>query len=137
MGRPVTTKNAAFQCFAFPDVCLTPAAPNPVPIPYPNIGQFSDTEQASGANGKDPVRIGGDPVVLKNSSIPRTSGDEAGTLGGVVQPFQMGKAEFTTASLTVRVNGQGVVRLGDSTTQNQGNCVGTVLGGVPTVRAGG
>ncbi|MCK5941064.1 MAG: DUF4150 domain-containing protein, partial [Planctomycetes bacterium] len=22
----------------FPDVCTTPAAPSPIPIPYPNIG---------------------------------------------------------------------------------------------------
>ena len=24
--------------FGFPDVCLTPAAPSPLPIPYPNFG---------------------------------------------------------------------------------------------------
>ena len=36
---PAST-NGAGMCFAFPDVCLTPAPPAPpVPIPYPNITQ--------------------------------------------------------------------------------------------------
>jgi uncharacterized Zn-binding protein involved in type VI secretion len=141
MGKPITTKNSAFQCFAFPDVCWTPpttlATPHGVPIPYPNIGQCSQALQASGENGQKPVKAGGDAVIVKNSTIPKTSGDEAGTLNGVTsnQP-NMGKVEFTMSSQTVRVNGQGVVRLGDATSQNSGNAHGFVLGGLPTVRVG-
>ncbi|SIO30645.1 PAAR-like domain-containing protein [Vannielia litorea] len=51
-GRPVSERNIAGVLsqagikpgwqgkllIAFPDVCKTPAAPSPVPIPYPNIG---------------------------------------------------------------------------------------------------
>jgi hypothetical protein len=37
----------------------------------------------------------------------------------------------------VKANGKGIVRLGDSTTQNNQNAVGTVLGGLPTVLVGG
>ncbi len=38
---PASTKGGG-SCFAMPDVCITPAAPSPIPIPYPNIGKASD-----------------------------------------------------------------------------------------------
>jgi uncharacterized Zn-binding protein involved in type VI secretion len=127
MGLPIATADSAYKCFAFPDVVLTPAAPSPVPIPYPNIGSLGD------ATGASPdVTAGGKAVILKSSEIPSTSGDEAGTSGS-----HGGKVAFTAASTTVLVNGKGVVRMGDSTTQNDGVAVGTVLGGLTTVLVGG
>jgi len=131
MGQPITVTDGI--CFAFPDVCLTPAPPSsPVPIPYPNIAQLSDaTDTASDVNA------GGKPVVTEASSIASSSGDEAGSSGGVSSGTTKGECKFTTFSSTVKANGKGVVRLGDSTTQNKENAVGTVLGGLPTVLVGG
>ena len=37
-----------------PDVCKTPSAPGPIPIPYPNIAKSSDTSE-----GTKKVKIGG------------------------------------------------------------------------------
>ncbi|NJN18633.1 MAG: DUF4150 domain-containing protein [Oscillochloris sp.] len=129
MGKPITVKGPGI-CFAFPDVCLTPAPP--VPLPYPNIGQLAD---ASGTAST--VLVGGNEVVTSNSTIPSTSGDEAGSVGGVTSGTTKGKVEFTvTFSGTVFAEGGNVIRLGDSTKQNNGNAVGTVLGGVPTVLVG-
>lgn len=126
MGFPIAT-TAGGICFAFPDVCQTPAGPSMVPVPYPNIGQLSDAQETSRK-----VNVGGNPVILKDSTIPKTSGDEAGAGG----PGPAGKVEFTRSSNSVRINGKFVVRMTDTTTQNGGNAVGIVLGGVPNVLCG-
>lgn len=132
MSLPITTK-AQGICFAFPDVCLTPAPPSsPVPIPYPNIGQLSEATGTAST-----VLAGGNDVVTSNSSIPTTSGNEAGSSGGVTSGTIKGKVEFITFSATVFAEGHNVVRLSDTTTQNDGNAIGQVLGGLPTVLVGG
>lgn len=131
MGQPITVTDG--MCFAFPDVCLTPAPPAPpIPIPYPNIAQLADATGTATT-----VNAGGKPVVTEASSITLSSGDEAGSSGGVTSGTTKGECKFTSFSATVKANGKGVVRLGDSTTQNKQNAVGTVLGGLPTVLAGG
>ena len=79
MGQPITTAGQGI-CFAFPDVCLTPAPPGPnVPVPYPNIGQLS-----SATGTANSVKAGGNVVVTKDSTVSSTTGDEAGTAGGVI-----------------------------------------------------
>lgn len=137
-GRPITT-TAGGICFAFPDVCLTPAPPSPpVPMPYPNLGQLADAIQTSdGSVGTGRVTVGGDPVVLEASEIPVTTGDEAGSVGGVRSGTIKGRVTFPQGSATVQIHGSGVVRILDPTEQNQGNANGTVLGGVPNVLVGG
>lgn len=126
MGKPVTTTSGGI-CFAFPNVCPTTIPPaGPVPIPYPSVGQLS-TATGTAAS----VEAGGKPVVVRGSEITSTSGDEPadpGTKGG--------KVTFTSSSQTVLAEGKGVVRLLDRTSQNNGNAVGVVLGGLPTVLVG-
>lgn len=138
MGQPITTTGQG-MCFAFPDVCLTPAPPGPpVPVPYPNIGQLADTQKTSdGSQGTGRVEVGGNFVVLEGSEIPVTTGDEAGSNGGVSSGTTKGKVRFTSFSSTVQIHGQGVVRMFDQTMQNNDNAQGTVLGGVPYVLVGG
>lgn len=73
MGLPITVKGQGI-CFAFPDVCLTPAPPGPpVPIPYPNTlkSQLADASREAAS-----VFAGGNPVITSKSSIPITTGDE-------------------------------------------------------------
>lgn len=127
MGQPITTKGQGI-CFAFPDVCLTPAppSPSPVPVPYPNIGQLSD---ASGTASS--VKAGGSEVVTSASEIPTTTGNEP------ANPPIQGKVQFVSFSMTVKAEGNNIVRMFDTTTQNAGNAVGQVLGGFPTVLVGG
>jgi hypothetical protein len=132
MGAPIATTEGGI-CFAFPDVCLTPAPPGPlVPLPYPNIGQLSEAIDTANS-----VLVNGKPVVTKQSNIPTTSGDEAGSSGGVTSGTTKGKVEFVSFSASVLAeDGKNVVRLGDTTRQNNGNAVGTVLGGNPSVLVG-
>ena len=131
MGKPITTKSSGI-CFAFPNICLTPVGVAVVPIPYPSIGQLSAvTEQSADVNA------GGNPVVIKPSEMPTTTGDAGGVNGGVTSRTFGKKVEFVSASTTVFANGEGIVRLFDSTKQNNGNAVGIVLGGEATVLVGG
>ena len=50
---PASTKGGG-MCFAFPNVCKTPAAPSPLPIPYPSIGQLTN---ANGSTCSEKVKI--------------------------------------------------------------------------------
>ncbi len=131
MGMPITVKGQGI-CFAFPDVCLTPVGTSTVPLPYPNVGQLA--EATGTANS---VLVGGQPVVTSHSRIRSTSGNEAGSAGGVTSGTTKGAVHFDVGfSTTVFAEGGNVVRLGDATRQNNGNARGTVLGGVPTVLVG-
>jgi hypothetical protein len=101
---------------AFPDVCKTPAPPAPpVPIPYPNVAQSSDVD-----GGSKDVLFDGKSICLKKSKIKTSTGDEAGTLNGIVSNKIKGKAAFANYSFDVKVEGSNVCRLADPTTQNMG-----------------
>jgi Domain of unknown function (DUF4150) len=103
---PAATK-AGGMCFAMPDVCLTPAPPAPpIPVPYPNIAQMA------AANGAvDKVLIELKETVAEGAKIPSSSGDEAGTNGGVSSGVNMGPAEPKVFSSKVFVKGKKVVML--------------------------
>jgi hypothetical protein len=102
---------------AFPDVCKTPTPGGPVPIPYPNIAQSSDT-----ASGSSSVACDGNPICLKDSNFSTSSGDEAGSAGGgVVSNKIKGKAEFVNFSFDVMVEGKNVARALDMMLHNDKN----------------
>src|SRR5262245_7650270 len=102
---------------AFPDVCKTPTPGGPVPIPYPNIAQSSDTAQ-----GSQTVKCDGNPICLKDSNFKMSTGDEAGSAGGgVVSNKIKGKAEFVAFSFDVKVEGKNVPRNMDLMLNNDKN----------------
>lgn len=102
---------------AFPDVCKTPAPPAPpIPIPYPNIAKSSDTAQ-----GSKKVKCDGNAICLKDSNFQMSTGDEAGSLGGLVSGKIKGKAEFVNFSFDVKVEGKNVARALDLMLHNDKN----------------
>jgi hypothetical protein len=102
---------------AFPDVCKTPAPPAPfVPIPYPNIAKSGDTAQ-----GAKKVECDGNPVCVKDSNFKMSTGDEAGSLMGMVSSKIKGKAEFVNFSFDVQVEGKSVPRAMDMMLHNDKN----------------
>jgi hypothetical protein len=103
---------------AFPDVCKTPCPPPPpfIPIPYPNIAQSSDT-----AMGAKTVKAKGSPICIKDSNFKMSSGDEAGSLMGMVSSKIKGKAEFVMSSFDVKAEGKGVTRAFDIMLHNDKN----------------
>ena len=92
-----------------PDVCKTPSPAGPVPIPYVNVAMSINL-----ADGSTTVKIMGFPVALESSSVSLSSGDEAGTAGGVISSKNMGKLSWSTSSPNVKFEGKGVVRFTDA-----------------------
>ena len=104
---PASTKGGG-QCFAMPDVCLTPAppSPSPVPVPYPNTGMVNQAKKTA-----TKVKFAGKEVVTKKSEISRSMGDEAGVNKGVMSGMNMGKVIYKKGSSKVKVQGQPCVHL--------------------------
>jgi hypothetical protein len=101
---PASTKGGG-NCFAFPDVCKTPAPPAPfVPVPYPNIAQCAQASDTA-----DKVKILNKEVITKASSISRSSGDEAGTLKGLVSATNMDKVAWSAGVSKVKVQGNDII----------------------------
>ena len=110
---PASTKGGG-QCFAFPDVCLTPAPPAPpIPIPYPNMGMVNQTKKTS-----TKVKFSGKEVVTMKSEVSRSQGDEAGTNKGLMSGSNMDKVAWKKGCAKVKVEGQEVIRLTSMTGQN-------------------
>ena len=107
---PISTKQGGTN-FAFPDTCLTP--PVPVPVPYPNTAMLN---QATKASRK--VKVCGKPVLTLKSEIPRSMGDEAGTAGGIMSGQNMAKVIYKLGSSKVKVEGQKVVHATSMTGHN-------------------
>lgn len=111
---PASTK-AAGQCVAFPDVCKTPTPGGPVPIPYPNIAMLP---QGKGGTFSGKVKIDNQKTATVKSEIMMSSGDEPGTIGGVVSNRFKGPAKFKMGSSKVKVEGAKIVHLTSMIGQN-------------------
>jgi len=113
---PASTKGGG-QCFAAPDVCLTPAPPAPpIPVPYPNFGMVNQTKKTASK-----VKFAGKEVVTKKSEIPRSTGDEPGVNKGVMSGTVMSKVIFRKGSSKVIVQGNACVHLTIMTGHNGSN----------------
>ena len=104
----------------FPDVCLTP--PVPLPIPYPNL--------ALGPMGVPAVYN----VLFMCAQahnlatiIVMTNGDNTGVALGVASGTVMGPSRHLTAAFTVLVGGMPATRLTSVALQNSTNCPGMRL----------
>jgi hypothetical protein len=101
----------------FPDVCLTP--PLPVPIPYPNIAMGN-----MAVPNCPTILIMGMPAHNVGTSIPMTNGDNAGVAMGVASGTVMGPSRHLTGAFTVLFQGMPATRLTSTSLQNSTNCPG-------------
>ena len=110
-----------------PDVCKTPIGPSTPPIPYPvtaNLGNAVLVVPSVKANGC-PV------VVLEQSFVPSTKGDEAGVAKGVQSGTVGDICEPLESSTTVRAGGKLVLRHNDMFWMNARNTTGIIIGQPP------
>lgn len=88
------------QALLFPDVCKVPAPPAPpVPTPFPNIALLNTADSGTCASK---VKIESQPALTVATEIPRTQGDEAGTV-------RVDRAEATVVTLLDRSRDLGTV----------------------------
>jgi len=113
----VVHKSSDGVTIAFPDVCKTPAPPAPfVPIPYPNIAKAADSDKTA-----KKVSNKGQNICVKDSNFMMSTGDEAGTLLGMLSSKIKGKAEFINFSFDVQIEGKNVPRALDPMLHNDKN----------------
>ncbi len=98
---PASTKGGGTCICTAPDVCKTPSPGGPVPIPYPNFGMCNQATKTA-----KKVKFSGKQVITKSSVIPKTTGDEAGTIGGVVSNVVMNRATWKKGSSKVKIEGK-------------------------------
>lgn len=137
MAKPIAPAKGIAS--AFPDVCKTQVGPAQVPLPYPNVAQLSQANSVTNASGKEVlVGPGGDYVLLLDAQVDRSTGDEAGSIGGVKSGGVKGQCRLVQASQSVIYGPQekGIVRFLDRTEQNGGNAQGMVLSAFPRVLVG-
>ncbi|WP_374372920.1 DUF4150 domain-containing protein [Tabrizicola sp.] len=122
-GLGVSGKAAANKTLAaMPDVCLSPPPPpaGPVPIPYPNFGNASDT-----TDGCTSVFVLGKEAGKKNASkYSKITGDEPATRSfgaSVVTHNITGPLKFEAYSFDVIFEGGGAERFTDLTSTNHAN----------------
>ncbi len=116
----VVHKSSSGVVIGFPDVCKTPTPAGPIPIPYPNIAMSSDTDK-----GTKKVKVDGNPIMVKQSVFKMSTGDEAGSAGGVVSSCTKGKAEFMLYSFDVKAEGKNVCRMLDIMVLNKNSSPNT------------
>jgi hypothetical protein len=116
MSLPAASK-AGGSCLGTPDVCQVPAPPAPpVPTPFPNMAQLASATKTCAK-----VKIENQDVVVETSEIPSSSGDESGTLGGVVSGTFAQKVVFRTSSSKVKAEGKGFVYQSATSAHNGSN----------------
>lgn len=93
----VTEKSGHQMVGCAVSVCLTPAAPSPLPIPYPTIGQSAEgvTDQPTR------TKISGSKILTVGGCLKACHGNEAGTLKEVVSLNTGGKCVPLLGMVTV------------------------------------
>lgn len=98
-----------------PSVCITPAAPSPIPVPYPI---FTPTGTKSIDDDSRKTKIGGKKIFCVGSLISSCNGNEPGTQKEVVSLKTGSKMFPMVGSPNVKVEGSAVVFTGS---QGMGN----------------
>lgn len=100
-----------------PNVCLTP--PSGQPVPYASVALSQHL-----VGGTRSLRVDGDSsAATAGSQFARSTGDEAGSQGGVLSGTHGAEASFLTSSPNVRLEGRAACRLTDKMLHNRGNTV--------------
>lgn len=118
-GRGIAHKDSGGFSNVFPDVCLTPMGKSFVPIPYPNLGEASNT-----AKGAKTVKTEGAMPMLKDAIYTKSTGDESGSKKGITSGTVKDECEYMLYSFDVKFEGRNVCRLGDPLWHNKKNILG-------------
>lgn len=99
-----------------PSVCITPAAPSPIPVPYPIM---TPAGTASLDDDARKVFIDDKPVFKVDSVVSSCAGNEPGTQKEVVSLKTSSSCFIIDGSPTVMAEGKSVVFTGSSGMGNQ------------------
>ncbi len=101
IGMDVACEASAHQVVPMaPNVCITPAAPSPLPIPYPILGSTSSLDP-----GCEDTKIEGKKSMSTKSKVAAVHGNEAGTQKDIITFQTGGKAFVLLGAPTVLFEG--------------------------------
>lgn len=99
-----------------PSVCITPAAPSPIPVPYPIL---TPTDTGNLKDDTRRVMIGGKPVFNVDGAVSSCTGNEPGSQKEVVSLKTGSSCFIIDGSPNVKAEGSAVVYTGSSGMGNQ------------------
>ena len=103
LGMDVVSESSGHQVVPMaPNVCITPAAPSPLPIPYPIMGSSSSLDP-----GTERVKIEGKPVLNAKGKVKQVNGNQAGTQKDITS-FQTGGHAWALPVPCVTVHFEGM-----------------------------
>lgn len=114
MPEALSTKGGG--CTGQPDVCKVPASPSPIPTPFVNKAMVANADKTSSK-----VLFENKEAVVETSEIANSTGDQAGSAGGVVSGKVGDKVLFKMGSQKVFAEGKGVVSVSLPTVHNGTN----------------
>ena len=105
------------QSLANPDVAKTP--PFAIPAPFPNV-----VLEAQAVPSYQTVMLDNFPILTNTSNVPMSTGDEAGTFGGVASQIIKGPRACPKGSQGVFVGGAPITTTAGPATHNGNNASG-------------
>lgn len=114
-----------------PDVCKTPS--HGVPVPYMITATNVDLVKGTTTVEAD----GGNMIAIKPSEFSRCTGDEAGSMGGVVSGTNIKQSNWITYSPNVYAEGENICRLTDKLFMNNRNTISGNTGQIESVLSTG
>jgi hypothetical protein len=92
-----------------PSVCVTPAQPSPMPIPYPNVSSSGPESQQAKQSTLDATH---QQIKSSTNAAPEHT-------SGLVSNYVKGACEWMSYSFDVKLEGKSVVLLGDGFLHNR------------------
>ena len=118
-SRGIPHQKSSGMSNVFPNVCKISTPTGPVPVPFPSIGKSEDA-----TDGPESVKVEEAMPMVKGAKYCKTSGDESGTLKGVISGTTGDECEFMIYSFDVKMEKKNVCRLGDQVFHNKKNTMG-------------
>jgi len=101
IGMDVCSESSSHQVVPMaPNVCITPAAPSPLPIPYPIMGSTSSLDP-----GCEDTKVESKKSMSSKSKVAAVHGNEAGTQKDILTGQTGGKAWAILGAPTVFFEG--------------------------------
>jgi hypothetical protein len=105
MSMDIATEDSGHQVVPMaPNVCITPAAPSPLPLPYPIMGTSANLDP-----GTEKVQESSKKVMNTGCKVKEVHGNEAGTQKDIITFQTGGHAWALPVMMTIHFEGKPVV----------------------------
>ena len=105
MAMDIVTEDSGHQVTPLaPNMCITPAAPSPLPMPYPVMGSSTSLDP-----GTEKTQEAGKKIMNSGGKVKQVNGNEAGVQKDITTMTTSGHAWALPVAVTVLFEGQPVI----------------------------